>query len=353
MTMGHPAFERALRLRPSNAVARFGARSQLPVLDPRDLLPALPGGALLSVRVPIRDAMGALLRGARELDAPLGLTCPHPLRDRQTALLFTESLAAAARETGHARPLFLEAGPVRVAAALSSEEGGIDSMVAGVHRCVEAGFTLLSFEVGELGLDPALALMKEIAAPIVERDLAFEIDSPEGVALPVWLAALREIGCTPTFLRLSARTVRATLEHGTDYLTEALATYAQQVEGFGVSLSADDPEVPLAGGASVLVAAGVKKVRVGVPFARPVVRALPQALRIELASRAESRGISLEELIVVLGDRLPPFEPAALTRIEALCFGEVVDRLGSLGLRHASRHILDSLAARGPGAGRT
>lgn len=343
-----PELQRVLRRRPSNAAARFGAQSRLPVLDPRDLLaglsaqaPSAAGGALLSVRVAVRDSLGGLLRGARELDAPLGLCCPSPLGDRQTPLLFTEALATAAREVEHARPLFLEAGPIRL-----SEVESADSLAAGVHRCVDAGFTLLSFELGDLELQRAIALMAEVAAPALERDLALEVDCPAGVELSVWLEALRGVRCAPAFLRLSGPTVRAMHEEGTAWLAEALGAYARQAEEFGALLSADEPGVPLDGGLSVLAASGVKKVRVGAAFVRPVVRALPPELRDELATRARARALSLEDLVVLIGERLPPFEPAAQNRIEALCFAEVVDLLGSLGLRHGSRRILDALGAR-------
>ena len=67
--------------------------------------------------MPVRAkaAIPGLLTAARAEDSVLGLACSHPLADRGATERFLASVKAAAADSEHARPLFLQAGPVRVA----------------------------------------------------------------------------------------------------------------------------------------------------------------------------------------------------------------------------------------------
>ncbi|MFP2929389.1 hypothetical protein ACLESO_30165, partial [Pyxidicoccus sp. 3LG] len=67
--------DKVLSLRPGNTVARVGAGSRVPLLNPRELLRSLEGApvALPCLPVQAKGALPGLLRAARVEDSVLGL----------------------------------------------------------------------------------------------------------------------------------------------------------------------------------------------------------------------------------------------------------------------------------------
>src|SRR4051812_27796657 len=108
--------DKVLTLRPTNVVMRLGAQSRLPLLNPRDLIASFgnKSAALLCIPAFSRAAVGGILRASPDEDAVVGISCPHPLGDRASALKFVESVRDVAEEVRPRKPLFLQAGPFRL-----------------------------------------------------------------------------------------------------------------------------------------------------------------------------------------------------------------------------------------------
>jgi hypothetical protein len=323
--------DKVLTLRPTSVVSRLGQASRLPVLNPRELLKALEGvpAALPCVPVPVRPMLPGLLAAARGEDAVLGLMCPHPLADRGAAERFVAFVQQVAEADGHARPLFLQAGPVRVPQA---DAEALSQLQQGVYRLVEAGFPLVSLDVSRLPVDAAVEAVRRLAGPVVERELGLEVSLPgvdpgselEGASS--LLAGLRGLGVR--FLRVSALALG---EEEPD--VEFLRSLVELAGQAGVGVSVGEAGRRSVRALPTYVAAGVRKVDCVAPFERLALGMYPEAVRSSLEQKAEKAGLGAGELLGVVGEQLAPLGAPEATRLEALTFAEASDVLASVGAR--------------------
>ncbi len=325
--------DKVLALRPANAVARLGPKARLPLLSPHELLRALEGApvALPCVPVQVKAAVPGLLAAARAEDAVLGLACTHPLADRGAGERFLETVKAAAAEAEHARPLFLQAGPVRVT---RPGPEGLGPQQESIARLVEAGFTLVSLDVSRLDTPTAVEAARELSAPLSERELPLELSLP----MPAnelarvtdtsrsLLEGLRQAGVAARFLRVPVSALgEEELDVGLLHLVVKLAAE------FGVAVTVGEVSERSARALPTFVAAGVRKVDCAGPFERLALKAWPEEARALVEQRARATGMSPGELVGLLEEQLPALEPAARERLEALSFTEAVEMLSALG----------------------
>ncbi|XXF81016.1 hypothetical protein P2318_15010 [Myxococcaceae bacterium GXIMD 01537] len=323
--------DKVLTLRPGNAVARLGPGSRLPMLNPRELLRALEGSPAALPCVPLlsKAALPGLLRGARSEDAVLGLACPHPLADRGAPERFVTAVRVATSDADaeHIRPVFLQAGPMRVA---RGDAEALAALQEGLFRVVDAGFSLVSLDVSRLPAAEAVEAVRAVVGPALERELALEVSAPEGASLAEaageLLEGLRRARVPVAFLRVPAAALGEG-EPDVALLREVVEAAARA--GARVSVS----DVP---GASVrllptYVAAGARKVDCTGPFERLALEAWPPEAREQVRSKAGAAGLAAGELLSVLEEQLPPLEAAARERLEALSFAEATDLLAALG----------------------
>jgi hypothetical protein len=171
------SLEKVLSLRPTTAALRLGPQSRVALLDPTDLLREIgpQEGAFLTIPVTRPGACAGLVRAARDAGAPLGLRCPHPFVERGAPHALFEAVRAAAEELRCGTPLFLEGGPVRLAA---ESETAVERAAADVHAYVDAGFGLVSLDVSAVAPESAGALCLRVGASAWERELSVEIAAP-------------------------------------------------------------------------------------------------------------------------------------------------------------------------------
>ncbi|MBF5044018.1 hypothetical protein FGE12_16590 [Aggregicoccus sp. 17bor-14] len=338
--MSAQVLDKLLALRPTNAVARLGASSRLPLLNPRDLVRALADApaALPSIPVYSKAALPGLLRAARTEDAVLGLVCPHPLAERTTAEKFMEALRWASAVASHERPVYLEAGPLRVT---REEEAALKD---GLFRVVDAGFTLVSLDVTRLTVEDAVATVAAIAAPVVERELSLEVSLPalEGAlaheAARALLEGLTQAGVPVRFVRAAGQ--------GDEPDVDGVRALVDCAQAFGASLSAEEPLANSFRTLPAYVAAGVRKLSAPVPFGRVALNAHPAEERLALAERALGAGVPAHDLLGLLEERLPALDARARERVEALSFGEAVDLFSRVGATRTARRSMAFLAER-------
>lgn len=348
------ALEQLLTFRPANVVARLGPRSRVPLLGARELAQALEGRApLLAVPVPRREVLPGLLRAARFQEAVLGLALPHPLAGRGAPERFVEAVRVAAEEAEHALPLFLQAGPLPVPAGDSEALAGAAS---GVYGCLEAGFTLVSLDASRLGED-APARVAQLAAPVVERELALEValpltaPPPSPDALRAQLDALAQARVRPQFLRVDARQVRGAAFGGAtsgEVEPSWVEPLREVAAGYGAQLTGVDPAGEGASAASPWRAVGVGKLELPAGVMRAALASLPPEARGAVEARASDLGLGAAEVLVLLGEQLPPLSAGEALRLEACAFAEVQELLQRLGLGGSARRVGAALAARGP-----
>ncbi len=323
--------DKVLTLRPTSVVARLGAGSRVPVLNPRELLRALEGmpAALPCLPVPVRPMLPGLLAAARGEDAVLGLVCPHPLSDRGAADRFVSAVRELAEADEHARPLFLQAGPVRVPRPEGEESGGLRD---GIFRLVEAGFSLVSLDVGRLSAEEAVGAVMELAAPVLERELSLEVSLPAGEegseleGAQALLTGLGQEGVPVRFLRVSATLLREE-EPEVEFLRGLVDLAGQH----GVAVAVGEAGQRSVRALPTYVAAGVRKVECAAPFEQLALAAYPETVRMSLAEKAGKAGLSPGELLGVLSGQLEPVSESEQTRLEALTFAEASEVLAALG----------------------
>ncbi|MDY7232958.1 hypothetical protein [Hyalangium rubrum] len=338
--------DKVLSLRPANAVARLGQKSRVPLLNPEDLLRALEGSPVALPCVPVRAkaAVPGLLAAARSEDAVLGLACSHPLADRGATERFLAAVKAAATEAEHARPLFLQAGPVRVA---KPKPEGVRLQQEAIFRLVDDGFSLVSLDVSRLEPAAAVEVVQTLSAPLRERELPLELtlparaqewETPVDTARPL-LEGMRQAGVPVRFLRVSAPALgEEDLDVGLLHLLVELAT------DHGVSVTVADVNERTVRAMPTLVAAGVRKVDCIGPFDRVALAAWPAEARAVVEQKAEAAGLSPAELLGLLEEQLPPLELAAQERLEALSFAEATVVLGLLGASRTGWRAMNWLA---------
>jgi hypothetical protein len=325
--------DKVLTLRPTNAVARMGPDSKLPLLNPRELLRALEGlpAALPCLPVLAKAALPGLLPAARAEDAVLGLACPHPMADRGAP----ERFVAAVREitadpdAEHSRPVFLQAGPLRVVPAGSEAMAPLQEAL---FRVVDAGFSLVSLDVSRLSSYAAVEALNALVAPIVERELSLELTPPEtgeaGLldACRSLLEGLRQWKVPVRFLRVPARAL------GEGEPDVALLRGLVELAGeFGAHVTVGEVTARTVRSLPTYVAAGVRKVDCSGPFEQLTLGAWPAEARGAVERKAESAGLTAGELLSVLEEQLPPLEAPARERLEAFSFAEATEVLAALG----------------------
>src|SRR5687767_10334841 len=137
--------EKVLSLRPTSAAARLGQGSALPLLNPRDLVRALDESQTPVACVPVAapDAVPGLLRAARGQRAALGLGGPGGPGSRDGPSRVFARVQAASEEIRHQRPVFLQAGAIRLVSAVRR---ALEQRVEDVYRFLDAGFALVSVD---------------------------------------------------------------------------------------------------------------------------------------------------------------------------------------------------------------
>ena len=342
--------DKVLTLRPGNVVARVGPGSRVPLLDPRELLRALESvpAALPCLPVLAKGALPGLLRAARAEDAVLGLACPHPLADRGAAERFVLAVHAAAVEAEHTRPLFLQAGPVRVT---STDADVLDALKDGLFRVVDAGFALVSLELSRLSSYEAVEAVTALVAPLTERELSLEVSPPQHASGPgsalldacgTLLEGLSQWKVPPRFLRVT----EAQLGAGEPDV-ELLRQVVELAGARGVAVTVGDLSEAAPRGLSSYVAAGVRKVDCGGPFGPLALRAWPPEDRAQVMAKAQAAGMPAGELLSMLEEGLPPLTDGARETLEALSFAEATEVIAALGARRTASGAMAFLAKPG------
>jgi hypothetical protein len=325
--------DKVLALRPANAVARLGPGSRLPLLSPSELLRALEGSPTALPCIPVRAkaSVPGLLAAARAEDSVLGLACSHPLADRGATERFLATVKAAAAEAEHSRPLFLQAGPVRVA---KPKPEGLAVQQEAIFRLVDDGFSLVSLDVSKLDASSAVEVIRSLSAPLRERELPLELtlpaparewSTPADTARPL-LEGLRKAGVPVGLLRVPASAFgEEDLDVGLLHLLVELATE------FNVSVTVAEVGERSLRSLPTFVAAGVRKVDCAAPFERLALAALPAEARGVVEQKAESTGVPPGELLGLIEEQLPQLESSAREKLEALSFTEATEVLSLLG----------------------
>jgi hypothetical protein len=303
----------------------------VPLLNPRELLRALEGTpvALPCLPVQAKGALPGLLRAARMEDAVLGLACPHPLADRSAAERFVAAVHAAAAEAEHSRPLFLQAGPVRVPRA---DADALAPLQEGLFRVVDAGFSLVSLDLSRLDSYAAVEAVNALAGPVTERELSLELTAPapaSGGLLDAYrtlLEGLKQWSVPVRFLRVTEKSLG---EGEPDVgLLRKLVELATE---YGTAVAVGEVGAALPQALPTYVAAGVRKVDCVGAFESLALGAWPEETRQGVREKAAAAGLPPGELLGVMEEGLPPLEPAAREKLEALSFAEAVELLSALG----------------------
>ncbi|EPX56768.1 hypothetical protein D187_007202 [Cystobacter fuscus DSM 2262] len=323
--------DKVLTLRPTSVVSRLGPASRLPVLSPRELSLALENApaALPCLPVPARPMLPGLLAAARGEDAVLGLVCPHPLADRGAAERFVAAVQEVAEADGHARPLFLQAGPVRVT---STAPASLAPVKDGLFRLVDTGFSLVALDVSRLPASGAVEAVLRLSETLVEREFALEVSLPggpegeelEGARLLLEGLAPRMPGLR--FLRVSESVLGEEVQD-----VQFLRSLVDLAGQHGLGISVGEAGRRSTRVLPTYVAAGVKKVECAAPFERLALAVRPAAERESLEQKAHKAGLTPGELLGVLGGQLSPLESADASRLEALTFAEASEVLEALG----------------------
>lgn len=334
------ALDLLLQHRPGNVVSRLG-HAPLPALSPRTILAGLKGSTAVLAAFPVvrPEIVPALLRAARFEEAVVGFSIPLPVIDRHGPERLAAILVEATAEADHTQPVFIQAGPIPV-------ERADESTQAAIHRCVEAGCTLVTLDATPLGAD-APEILAPLVAPLREADLALELILPLSGPPPATgplrrtLEALASTGCLPDFLRFSPRVVSAGEELEPDWLQ----LLRQVTDSFGICLSVLEPEGQPLRAVSPWVHGGVGKVEVTGAFLERALGEEGEAQRDELVERSLAMNVSLGELLALLSDRLPPLSPRDSLRLEARAFADAQDLLRAMRLSGTGRRVIEMLAA--------
>ncbi|WP_375758499.1 hypothetical protein [Corallococcus exercitus] len=336
--------DKVLSLRPGNVVARVGPGSRVPLLDPRELLRALESTPMALPCLPVlsKGALPGLLGAARAEDAVLGLACPHPLADRGAPERFVQAVHAAAQEAGHTRPLFLQAGPIRVT---STDADVLDALQEGLFRVVDAGFALVSLDLSRLTSYEAVEAVNALVGPLKERELSLEVSPPQvssGGLVDACATLLEGLSQWQVPVRL-LRVPDAQLGDG-ELDVEELRRVVETASAKGVAVTVEDVSTGAARGLASYVAAGVRKVDRGGPLGPLALRAWPPEVREPVVARAQAAGMPAGELLSVLEEGLPPLSPGARETLEALSFAEATETLAALGAHRSASVAMAFLA---------
>ncbi|HEY3449880.1 MAG TPA: hypothetical protein VGK67_26240 [Myxococcales bacterium] len=299
-----------LRLRPSSVSSRL-ARTQVCLLNPRDLHRALPGRSLLVCECVAAPIAAGVLRAARQANAVVGLSFPElPRGERPRPGDAAREILQAAEAAGHEQPWFLRGGPVRVPEAT---EDAVAQAREAVYRLVDAGFTEASLDV--TGLDPAeaAAAVAEGALGLRERELSVEVSTRE--TRP---AELKELS-----LSFGAQGVRV------DVVSLPASAFAPGTE-LSAQLEAVRPSLlGLVDAGDQAPTLGARRLTASIRLTKIGLNALPVAVQGTLRQKA-AEGWSIPGAIAA-GLKAAPPSPEACAKMEALAFREALDLLERCG----------------------
>lgn len=336
--------DKVLSLRPGNTVARVGPGSRIPLLNPREPLRALERVpvALPCLPVQAKGALPGLLRAARSEDAVLGLACPHPTADRGAAERFVAAVHEAAMEAEHSRPLFLQAGPVRV---MTADEDSLGPLREGIFRVVDAGFSLVSLDLSRLDSYAAVEAVNALVGPVTERELSLELSAPapaNGGLLDAYrtlLEGLKQWKVPVRFVRVSERDLG-----GGEPDVGMLRSVVDLAAEYGAAVCVGDVREGFPRTLPTYVAAGARKVDCVGPFERLALGSWSADIRASVEEKSAASGVAAGELLSVLEDSLPPLEPKARERLEALSFAEASEVFAALGAVGTGGSVMRFLA---------
>ncbi len=342
-------FEKVLALRPTNAAMRLGPASRLPLLNPRDIARAVEDRPLLNLWVPDLRVLPGLLRAARELDAAVGLTSPYAPLDRDAPHRFVEAVHEAAAEVRHERPLFLQAGPIRLT---SAEPRALQQGSEHVFRCVDAGFSLVSIDAGRLSMADQVRASRELSLPASERELSVEVSAPRVTygrtsphQLEELLGHLSAVNVRPRFVRVDAAAEPVDgQEQGRALDAELMEALHGVAAAFNVELALEDPGLGALAQLGDWLALGARKVDAAHALGRICARALPEELREPLTQKAAAAGLPLTEVLAQAEQFFAGVSAADRERAEALCFAEALDLIEALRLRRSGGRCMHFLA---------
>lgn len=334
------ALDLLLQHRPGNVVSRLG-HAPLPALSPRTILAGLKRSTAVLVAFPVirPELVPALLRAARFEEAVIGFSVPLPVIDRAGPERLASLLIDATSEAEHTQPVFLQAGPIPV-------ERADESTQAAIHRCVEAGCTLITLEATALGSD-APEILAPLVAPLREAELALELILPVNGPPPATgplrrtLDALAAAGCLPDFLRFSPRAVSAGAQLEPDWLQ----LLRQVTDSYGIALSVQESSGDPLRAIAPWVRGGVGKVDVTGAFLDRALGEEGEAQRDELVERSLAMNVSMGELLSLLAGRLPALSERDSLRLEARAFSDAQDLLRAMRLAGSGRRVIEMLAA--------
>lgn len=352
--MQRTPLDKVLSLRPTNVAMRLGQESRLPVLNPRDLLAAIEGEAQALLCIPCYvPSLGAgALKAARDQDAIIGVACPHPLADRDSPGRFVDALRDGAEEVRHRKPLFLQAGPLRL---LHDDERAREQLGSAAFRFVDAGFTLLSIDASKLSAHDAARAYREIAQPAIERELSIEVAAPQdeagrvsGESLRALLEALSESGVLPQFVRVpgAAYALEAEPRETWQLDLSVLKELGEVAREFRAALSIEDEGTRPHALAEAWLEAGVRKVEPAAACASAVLRAWTKEQRDALETEASQAGVGPRELIARVHGANTTSDDAQL-RAEAMIWALCTDTLPKLGAAGSSTKAVGFLAQGG------
>ncbi len=329
--------EKVLSLRPTNAAQRLGPASRLPVLNPRDVSRALRNRPLACLWVPALGALPGVLRAARELDAVVGLASPYAPLDRDGPYRFVDALRAAAAEVSHERPVFLQAGPIRL---LGADARSLEQAGEAVFRCLDAGFSLLSLDGSRLPLEEHQHACRELSLPVMERELPVEVTaprSPEGRTSPELLADflsyLSQVNVRPRYVRVEARPLLRDADGSDGRWLDAdlMAALMSVGTAFKVDLTLEDAGLGALNALSRWGAMGVRKIDATDALGRVWAKALPEDLQASLIQKAAVARLPLAEVLAQSDQFFRGIPQQAQDRAEAICFAETLDLLEGTG----------------------
>lgn len=199
------ALDSILKLRPSSVASKL-AGTRVCLLNARDIQRSVAETAatVIVCEVPAAPLAAGIVRAARQARAVLGLSVPAPPAGpgpRFHAIF--QSLMTAVREADFELPFFLRAGPVLVPEA---SESAVSAARETVFRLVDAGFTEVCFDTGQLSSEDAAAVVAEASAALREREMSVEVSAgqrdPQRIAELV--AALSSRGAVPDVVSVPA-----------------------------------------------------------------------------------------------------------------------------------------------------
>jgi hypothetical protein len=341
--------DKVLALRPTNVVTRLGHDSRLPLLNLRDLLAALEGGqaGLACFPAYALASVGGLLRASRDEDAIVGLACPWPQRDRDAPSRFIEALHDATEAVRHRKPLFLQAGPIRLSGR------GDDEVV---YQFIQAGFTAVSLDAHGLGAAEARSAYRAAAQPILERELSLELAAPLDELGRLAPALARELleplaadGVLVQSLRVPIRTfaLEESPREAWQLDSAELKEVVDIAREHGAAVAVEDDGAATQTLAPVLLEGGARKVDPLEIMARLVLAALSSDRLAQLKQDAGADGVHIRERLAGPGWEQGGMDERATLRVEALTWATASDLLVALNARGTASHAVGFLARGG------